>query len=169
MKKYVSKQICNLKYWNSLWHPLSEEEALKSSFHLKDSGGYGGSIVCISGGSDGPLELIIHTDPKILLYSERIFETPECDLPEEFGSCSLTIVDKKRDFYICVTPACGIKVHLKCDKTIKNKPAVHQFCPTCRNLNPATWKPFPGTARPRWRRKWIACKRIILNFCRELE
>ena len=141
------------KFSDEVFRINIENKKVTSCSSLKDSGGYGGSIVCISGGSDGPLELIIHTDPKILLYSERIFETPECDLPEEFGSCSLTIVDKKRDFYICVTPACGMKVHLKCDKTIKNKPAVHQFCPTCRNLNPATWKPFPGTARPRWRRK----------------
>ena len=129
-----------------------ERKKVSSYLSMKDCGGYGGSVVCISGQSDGPLELIINIDPKILLHSERIFDSPECDLPEEFGSCSLSIVEKKRDHYICATPICGRKVHFKCDKSIRTKPAVHQFCPVCRHLDPTTWKPLPGTSKPRWRR-----------------
>ena len=118
----------------------------------KDIGAYNSSMLCISGQADPP-ELLIHADPRIILYSERIMDNPKCDLPSKFGSCSLSVVEKKKDYYICATPICGNKIHVKCDKSLKGKVAEHQFCPDCRNLDPATWKPLPGSKRPRFRRK----------------
>ena len=118
----------------------------------EDSGAYGGSVVFLSGPQDPP-ELLLHADPKIILYSERILDPPKCELAAEFGSCSLPVVDKKKEFYICATPICSKKIHIKCDKNLKGKPSEHQFCPTCRNIDPKTWKPVPGAKRPRFRRK----------------
>ena len=83
----------------------------------------------------GEPELVIQADPRILLYSERILDPPKCELPAEFGACSLPITENKKDSY-----------YLKCDKSLK-----HQFCPSCGNLNPATWKHLPGARRPRFR------------------
>ena len=96
---------------------------------------------------------MIHADPKIILYSDRILESPKCDLPEAFGSCSLGIVEKKRDTYECATPVCMNVIHLRCDKSLRGKADQNQFSPTCRHLDPATWKPYPGAQRPRVKRR----------------
>ena len=125
---------------------------ISSSSSLVESGSYNGSGVCVSS-SDGPVEIIFHADPKILLYSERVLQSPKCELPEEFGSCSMSVVDKRREFYYCSTPICELKIHIRCDKSLKRKAGDHQFCPKCRHLDPKTWKQIPGTTRPRWRTK----------------
>ena len=124
------------------------EGKLKSCSFLQDCGAYNSSLVPITqNGSKS--ELIIHADPKVILYTERTLENPKCELPEDFGSCSLGIVDKNTDSYICTTPVCNKFIHLKCDKSLRGKVTKNQFCPCCRNLNPENWKPFPGTRRPR--------------------
>ena len=55
-----------------------------------------GSIFPISGTAN-PTEILITADPKIILYTERNLDPPKCDLQEDFGQCSLPIVDKNRD------------------------------------------------------------------------
>ena len=140
------------KFSKTLFKIALQDQKVSISAVLDEGGAYNGSAVGISG-KDDPSEVIIHADPKILLYSERILDAPKCDLQEEFGFCSLSIAEKKRDAYYCATPICELKIHVKCDKSIKGKPGPHQFCPKCRHLDPATWKPAPGASRPRWRKK----------------
>ena len=118
---------------------------------LKECGAYNGSIVNISDDRNPP-ELLIHADPKVLLYSERIINVAKCDLTVQYGFCSLPVVEKNHDSYICSTPACEVQIHVLCDKSIRTKPSEHPFCPTCRNLDPVTWKPKPGSKRPRFGR-----------------
>ena len=139
------------KFGDSLYKIDLENQNLSFCSELQGCGGYGSTFVIISR-EGNPVEAVLHADPKIILYSERVLETPKCDLPEEFGNCSLTIVEKNKDAYDCVLPACGLTIHLKCDKSLKGKAGENQFCPRCRNIDPGTWKPIPGSRRPRWRR-----------------
>ena len=110
---------------------------------LNECGAYKGSIVNISDERNTP-ELLIHADPKVLLYSERSINSSKCDLTVQYGLCSLPVVEKNRDSYICSTPVCEADIHVLCDKSIRTKPSEHPFCPTCRDLDPVTWKPKPG-------------------------
>ena len=102
----------------------------------EDFGGNNGSIVMLN-----PDEMIITADPHIYLYSDRIVQSPKCDLDEKFGSCSLLLTSKNTQRYQCQTPACLKFIHLKCDKSIRgNKSSARQMCPSCRDLDPVTWK-----------------------------
>ena len=136
------------KFSDSLFKIDLVEGKLRRCTFLEESGAYNGSLVPISQNGSKP-ELIIHADPKVILYTERALDNPVCDLPEDFGSCSLGIVDKNTESYDCSTPVCNKFIHLKCDKSLRGKVAKNPFCPSCRNLNPESWKPYPGTRRPR--------------------
>ena len=140
------------KFSNNLFRIDLDAKQLILCSNLQESGSYNGSILNISDSCNLP-ELLIHADPKIIMYSERVIDAPQCDLTNEFGSCSLSIVEKKKDSYVCATPVCRNVIHILCDKSIKGKPSENQFCPNCRNLDPATWKPVPGSKRPRIKRK----------------
>ena len=61
---------------------------------LEECGAYNGSIVNISDDRNTP-ELLIHADPKVLLYSERRINSSKCDLAVQYGLCSLPVVEKK--------------------------------------------------------------------------
>ena len=61
-----------------------EDKHVSACASLTDSGAYNGSIVYISS-HENTSELIIHADPKIILYSERIIDPPKCDLSAEYG------------------------------------------------------------------------------------
>ena len=126
------------------------KQEITSCSSLSEIGAYNGTALILSDVGSEP-ELVIQADPRILLYSERILDPPKCELPAEFGACSLPITEKKKNSYYCTQPTCNKKIHLKCDKSLKGKTLEHQFCPSCRNLNPATWKPLPGARRPRFR------------------
>ena len=96
------------------------EGKLSSCPCLEEVGAYNGSAVMLSSGNS-PAEILIHADPRILLYSERIMNPPKCDLTAEFGACSLSITEKKRNSYFCPQPHCMKKIHIKCDKSLKGK------------------------------------------------
>ena len=100
-------------------------------------GSYNGSLVGLGNG-----EMVLTSDPNMYLFSERMFDSPTCDLDDKFGKCSLTIADKSRDAYFCSTPSCNKKIHLKCDKSVRGKlkTPIKRMCPTCSNLDPVTWK-----------------------------
>ena len=124
-----------------------EKNDIRKHPGLQDSGAYNGSVVNVSGKAD-QMELILTADPKILYYGKSR-DPPKCDLQEEFGSCSLPISEKQKTFYQCSTPICGLSIHLMCDKSIRGRGSQPQFCPKCRNLDPVTWKPIPGSNRLR--------------------
>ena len=87
-----------------------------------------------------------------MLFSERVLESPRCELDDKYHGCSIHVTEKNKDSYECPAPTCSKVIHVKCDKSLKGKPSEHQFCPTCRNLDPETWKPVIGARRPRYRR-----------------
>ena len=103
----------------------------------EDFGGNNGSIVMLNGD-----EMIITVDPHIYFYSERMLQSPKCDLDESFGSCTMPVTSKNTKRYQCQTPACLKSIHLKCDKSMRgNTSSARQMCPVCRGLDPVTWKP----------------------------
>ena len=98
-------------------------------------GSFNGSVAILADG-----EIIITSDQNIFLYSERMVQIPKCDLPENFGLCSLRSTDKNRNTYDCSTPSCNRTIHVTCDKSIRGKSIGQKLCPTCSNLDPKTWK-----------------------------
>lgn len=103
----------------------------------ENCGSYSGSMVGINSS-----EFIITSDPHMYLFSERMMQSPKCDLDEKFGSCSLSMVSRNRETYVCFTPSCKKVIHVKCDKSIRGKfkTKSKKLCPSCNNLDPVTWK-----------------------------
>lgn len=103
----------------------------------EDCGSYNGSMVGLN-----PSELIITSDPHMYLFSEKMMQSPKCDLDVKFGLCSLPMAAKNRDNYTCPTPSCSKLIHVKCDKSIRGKvkSGSSRLCPSCNNLDPVTWK-----------------------------
>ena len=124
------------KFGRSLIKIDLEEGTIASVEGPEDCGGYNGSIVMLNSS-----EMIISQDPHMYLYSERVLKPPKCDLPDEFGSCSLPMTSKNNTTYTCRTPACLKVIHLKCDKSIRGtKCSTSKLCPTCSDLDSVTWK-----------------------------
>lgn len=103
----------------------------------EDSGSYNGTIAWLNHG-----EMVLTSDPSMYLYSERVIESPKCELDVKFGACTLALAEKSRESYICSTPSCKKRIHAKCDKSIRGKfkATDKKLCPTCNNLDPVTWK-----------------------------
>ena len=96
--------------------------------------------------------LIIVSDPNLWLYSPSFKYEPEfCDLEQEYGGCKIDLQGDVQ-LYTCIVPRCSIKVHLKCDTTIKGKPNVDTLmCPKCRDIDPETSRKRPKKATGRGR------------------
>jgi hypothetical protein len=113
-----------------------EDGTIASVEGPEDCGGYNGSIVMLN-----TSEMIISQDPHMYLYSDRVLKPLHCDLPVEFGSCSLPLTSKNNTTYTCRTPACLKVIHLKCDKSIRGtKCGTTKLCPTCGDLDTVTLK-----------------------------
>ena len=81
------------------------------------------------------------SDPNLWLYSPSTkYEPDYCELEEEYGGCSIDL--RSNDlFYLCMVPKYSIRVHLKCDKTIKGTPKIESLmCPKCKDIDPETSK-----------------------------
>ena len=113
------------------------EGTIKLCVGPEECGSYNGSIVVINSE-----ELIITTDPRMYLFSERIVQSVICDLGDTYGACSLPALSKNRESYTCTTPSCLKVIHLQCDKSNRGKSSKDRMCPGCYNLDPLTWKKF---------------------------
>ena len=112
-----------------------EEKTITEKCGPSNGGASGGTMLPLSDN-----DLIIHADPIIYLVTNRQVSPKKCDLPELYGSCTITYTVKNQTVYICMTPTCRKKVHIACDKSLKkNSVLTNLFCPSCKGLD-KHWK-----------------------------
>ena len=63
-----------------------------------------------------------------------------CELGAEYGGCKMDLKTGSK-IHECIVPRCSIKVHVKCDTTIKGNTNISTLmCPAFRDIDPETNK-----------------------------